>query len=359
MPHRFSQKRLTPRDILFGTYYYSGIGWLFNACCGRRRAIVSFHNVLDEVLVREFYLDENGLSTQVFEKQIQYLTDCWKVQPAAKIRDLDADGLFLTFDDGMRNNYTVVMPILEKYGITALFAVCPGLVGGDIPHIWQHHVYLILRQMVGNPILLPLDGYKWPVAVTMDNADQLEKMVSSWAIRQKVVDVYGLVQEICLRNHLPYVRDDYLPDMFHPLTWEMIADMRARGHLIISHTWSHRALRLLSKQEKEWEFKKSKVTLEEHLSEPVDIIAYPYGTGSTVDEDSIVTAREAGYRLGFLNVPYNLFGTQAMALGRVTLPARFFRPHLYASISGFTHRLIGLNISGSQFRKRCTSVDNE
>jgi peptidoglycan/xylan/chitin deacetylase (PgdA/CDA1 family) len=327
------------KKILLGTYYYSGIGVLFNVGLGRRRGIISFHNVLDEVLLKEPYLYRNAVSTQIFEKQIQYLTDHWTVQPAAKINDPDVEGLFITFDDGMQNNYTTVLPILERYGLTALFAVCPGLVVGKIPHIWQHHIYLILKQAVDEAVLLPMDGYVQPIAVTAHNIDPLVMAFSDWVDRKQLVNVYGAIQEICERNNLQYARLDYLPDMFHSMTWEMIADLCARGHVIASHTWSHRILRLLPMQEKKWELEISKATLETHLGRAVENIVYPYGTSQTVDGETLSLARRVGYRLGFLNVPFKLFEPAGMNIGRFGLPSSFFRPDLHATISGIKHLL--------------------
>ena len=325
------------RNILLGTFYYSGMGILFNVGLGRRRGIISFHNVLDEVLLKEPYLYHNAVSTQIFEKQIQYLADHWTVQPAAKINDHDVEGLFITFDDGMQNNYTTVLPISEKYGLTALFAVCPGLVVGEIPHIWQHHIYLILKQAVDEAVLLPMDGYDQPVAVTPHDIDPLVVAFSDWVDRQQVVNVYDVIQEICECNNLKYARHDYLPQMFHPMTWEMIADLCARGHVIASHTWSHRILRLLPMQEKIWELESSKAILEEYLSRAVENIVYPYGTGQTVDGETLSLARRVGYRQGFSNVPFKLFEPARMNIGRFGLPPRFFRPDLHATISGFKH----------------------
>ncbi len=108
MKHHLSKIQLVTRDILLGMYYYSGMGWLYSIFWGRKRAIISFHNVLDEEFMREPYLFENGVSAQIFEKQIQYLIKNWSVQPFEKIYDTGIEGLFLTFDDGLRNHYTMV-----------------------------------------------------------------------------------------------------------------------------------------------------------------------------------------------------------------------------------------------------------
>jgi peptidoglycan/xylan/chitin deacetylase (PgdA/CDA1 family) len=41
----------------------------------------------------------------------------------------------LTFDDGMADNHSVVLPLLREYGITATVYVITGLVGGDNPWV--------------------------------------------------------------------------------------------------------------------------------------------------------------------------------------------------------------------------------
>ena len=59
-------------------------------------------------------------------------------------------GIALTFDDGLRNNYTVAYPILARLGTPATFFVCPGLIDGG-RWLWNHEARERLRSLAPAP----------------------------------------------------------------------------------------------------------------------------------------------------------------------------------------------------------------
>lgn len=66
------------------------------------------------------------------ERQLRWIADRYEILPAAKLEQALAGGegrgptAFLTFDDGLASNATVAAPLLEQYGMTAIFAVIAG-----------------------------------------------------------------------------------------------------------------------------------------------------------------------------------------------------------------------------------------
>jgi peptidoglycan/xylan/chitin deacetylase (PgdA/CDA1 family) len=64
------------------------------------------------------------------------------------------------------------------------------------------------------------------------------------------------------------------------LDWEQLAELRANGVEIGSHSHTHRALDCLSSAEVRREVRLSKLTLEEGLQQEVSSFAYPYGYSS-------------------------------------------------------------------------------
>lgn len=56
------------------------------------------------------------------------------------------DDVVLTFDDGHRSNHSIVLPILEEFGMTAVFYVIAGLVDRDPDYMTQDQ----LRQLVAS-----------------------------------------------------------------------------------------------------------------------------------------------------------------------------------------------------------------
>ena len=321
-------------EALFTVTYATGISQLYRAAFGRHRGVISYHNALPGRMLAEKDVYDVNVDQEVFDRQMRYLSRRWKVLPAKRLGDCEPEGFFLSFDDGMCNAYTIVAPILERYGLTGLFAVCPGFVEGQIPHLWRDHVHLILRESVGSLLLMPMDDYAEPVEVSSENLGGIAQSFKAWVVANRVADVYAAVKEICARNGLDYRRYDYRPQRFHPMSWEMICDLKDRGHVIASHTWSHRILSLLSPQAKRLEMEKSKSCIEEHIRQDVRNLVYPYGEAAQVDAESMELARECGYERGFMNVPSVGGRIDGFDIPRFTLGSVSYRPHLYALISG-------------------------
>jgi peptidoglycan/xylan/chitin deacetylase (PgdA/CDA1 family) len=89
-----------------------------------------------------------------------------------------------------------------------------------------------------------------------------------------------------------------------PLSWSDVAEMRAAGMGIGSHTWSHRNLARLSPSDAETELRRSREVIEERVGEAVRAVAYPWGKlGRYVDDATFAAAARAGYELGVISLP--------------------------------------------------------
>jgi peptidoglycan/xylan/chitin deacetylase (PgdA/CDA1 family) len=80
---------------------------------------------------------ENSLDRDVFTRQMSLLAERFRVvrlcDLAAAMTDAGpANVAVVTFDDGIRDNHEVALPILERIGLKATFFVTTGFVGGRI-----------------------------------------------------------------------------------------------------------------------------------------------------------------------------------------------------------------------------------
>jgi peptidoglycan/xylan/chitin deacetylase (PgdA/CDA1 family) len=85
-------------------------------------------------------------SEEALDQQLNYVAAKFSVLSLSELierlragRPLPRFAVALTFDDGLRNNYTFAFPLLKKYGLPATFFVCPGLVESG-EWIWTHDV---------------------------------------------------------------------------------------------------------------------------------------------------------------------------------------------------------------------------
>jgi peptidoglycan/xylan/chitin deacetylase (PgdA/CDA1 family) len=89
-----------------------------------------------------------------------------------------------------------------------------------------------------------------------------------------------------------------------PLSWEHMREIRAAGITIGSHTYSHSNLIRLSRTEARDEFRMAKEILEDELSEPMDLVAYPFGKrGRHFNDETVQVAEEVGHRYAAAILP--------------------------------------------------------
>lgn len=325
------------RDSWLTASYYTGLSQLYNALAGRKRGIVSYHNVLPvrELLPYDTY--NVDVTAAVFDKRLAFLKKHFHVLPIQELENPNAQGIFLTVDDGMLNNYEILVPILEQHGLTALFAICPAMIDGNVPHIWRDHLFLLLQEAQGQDVFLPINQYQQPFKVTADsgNLNSLTRQLKKYVYEHQIADIYGLVREICEKNKWPYAQISHDPLRYQFMNWAQIQDLTKQGHRIASHTMTHRVLKFLSEDEKRFELVESKKRLESQLQLPIDMLVYPYGSMSEIDTATVSAAQEAGYKTGLMNVQTHSLSNPLLTQGRFAFPPIADVAHLHAIVSGY------------------------
>jgi peptidoglycan/xylan/chitin deacetylase (PgdA/CDA1 family) len=108
--------------------------------CRTRSVILGYHGVARSPLRHD--LSRLSLNPKRFRAQLELLMDAgFEFVTVAELARL-ADGgtpppgyAAISFDDGMRNNLTVALPILQEYGLHATIYVTIGYLGGVSPWI--------------------------------------------------------------------------------------------------------------------------------------------------------------------------------------------------------------------------------
>lgn len=291
------------KKFLYGSFY--NLGWS-KALASRRASagkfILTYHNVLPESEMTPHYTNNVDVTTATFEFQIKMLKKLFGIQPASKIYDSAQKGIFISFDDGMLNNIEIVEPILAKYGVTAMFGICSGLLDGTIEYLWRDYLYLMLKELKGKKILisdLPSCSGK---VVGKENLNHIAQAITEHIEKTGLMDdVYEYLFGIAKENQVT-IQHKYVPKLrYTPMGIPDIQNLKEKGHVIASHTHTHRKLSMLSDSELNGELDLSKNYLTENLGS-CDALVYPYGTIKEVDEKVGRFAEDNGYLLAFMNI---------------------------------------------------------
>lgn len=205
------------------------------------------------------------------ENQFIYLRQHFDIVPMAYLAtgSASANGktpVAITFDDGLKNNYVNVAPLLVKHAIPATFFVCPGLID-DGAWLWNHEARLRLMTLADGDLRSLFARY----GIAGDSVEDVIDWMKTQPIehRKRVEsDIRGISSAFT-----PSQAQHELCDI---MSWN---DVAALPDLVTvgSHTNSHPVLTTLGSADLIAEIADSKKRLETRLNRPVDYFCYPNG----------------------------------------------------------------------------------
>ncbi|HCK80571.1 MAG TPA: hypothetical protein DIC59_03785 [Candidatus Competibacteraceae bacterium] len=196
----------------------------------------------------------------------------------------------LTFDDGYRDNYQLLYPLLRQLAAPATIYVTTGFIDGEAP-AWWHGIEAVLQHHPTLDMSLADRHYSFSAATTTERdaafqqaCDLLRKAAP--AARAKALSQLEQIYQIDFRSI----------DRERMMTWDMIREMAASGLVEFgAHTVTHPALRDLPQAEARLEMTQSRQRLETQLERAIRHFAYPYGDAPAVDQAVTTLARDCGF----------------------------------------------------------------
>jgi peptidoglycan/xylan/chitin deacetylase (PgdA/CDA1 family) len=274
---------------------------------------------------------------------MELLTRWYNPVSAADIRDwalgrasLPKRPVFVTFDDGYRNNLIHAAPILERYGVPALISVTTGYVGSK-RLLWCEELRLRVLHWSKPKLPMPLsqpdiriaDGEKFELA------DRVRSMCKEMPFRAAIAYLDRLRE--C---PLPSPSDEEVEDLLAFLSWDEVRALSAKGFEIGSHTVEHVILSRCGAAELLVELRESKAAIERETGKDCFAIAYPNGGAKDFNALALSAVRAAGYKLGFTMAGRLNRGLEdPLALARVNVPGHV-REEVFSSRLSGLHSLV-------------------
>jgi peptidoglycan/xylan/chitin deacetylase (PgdA/CDA1 family) len=263
--------------------YTAGI----SALLAKRQAVIDiimFHGV-----------GSDDYPASLLEAQLQYLGKHFAVVSLDAIvkdigeqRDVRTHTVALTFDDGLRNQYLVAYPILQRLGLTATFFVCPGLIESS-QWLWNHEARERLRGLSGTQRMALCHEIHAPCSDTEGIIIWMKSLESG--------------QRKCIEEAIRALTPDFRPAaaqcaQYDVMTWEDLAALDPAVVTVGSHTVSHPILTTLTPTALLYEIQASRRWLEERLQRPVEHFCYPSG----VNDASVRSCVRQFYRSAVTSV---------------------------------------------------------
>jgi len=232
------------------------------------------------------------LHTEDFVKQLEYFGNEYGFLGIKEFQDslesgLPAEGIVLTFDDGFKDHYQYVLPLLQKFNLWGIFYIptSPFLTNKLIE---VHRIHMLIGKYGGIAIA---DATQEIVNKDMLSHEHIKEFHSETYNRQKNDNSTNYVKRL-LNYFIDYrYRENVinqLMSIFYPNENDLISDfymtetelknMHNVGNVLGSHTVNHPVMSKLSLKDQEKEIIESFDKIESIIGKPaIKTFCYPYG----------------------------------------------------------------------------------
>ncbi len=332
------------KRVVYPAMHYAG--WLGRCVPSNGCLVVNYHGVIPpSPYCRHPFLDENLVSSAALQEQLQFLKARYNVIEAETFRGWIGKGdalpprsVLVTCDDGLQNNLSDMLPILQREGVPCLFFVT-GESSGEYPGmVWYEELYHLLEDGEVSyrdvRIVFETDGpdlrddslhEKWWSCVM--SASRLNAHVRAEKI--------GLLRSKC-RSTAPKMSEG----RWMRLNVGELRQLAGSSRMSIgAHTMSHPVLSQCSEDEARREIDECKAELERVLGQAVWAFAYPFGNPATMGTREVDLARQAEFECAFVVGGRTVEPAQRFLLSRTHVTANMSLAEFEAHVSGFHTRL--------------------
>jgi peptidoglycan/xylan/chitin deacetylase (PgdA/CDA1 family) len=253
-----------------------------------------------------------GLTPFAFENQLQLLRETGTfIHPEELIKKADAildskeNFILVTFDDGLKEQFELAKPVLDKLEIPALFFVnSVNYIEKEVTLV--HKIHLLRSQIAPSDLLCIFaeSGEKSDFQLTTTQKEKAEQHYNyddSESAHLKYLLNFKLTasQLSILINKLfdkYFTESDAVKALY--MTEKQLITLAEKG-MLGSHTHNHLALALQEPAVIKKELSQTKEFLEQLTQTKIQCVSYPYGNKESCAAPVPEIAMKAGYVLGF------------------------------------------------------------
>ena len=250
-----------------------------------------------------------GVTPQGFKNQLQLLNNQGDFISAnellknkLEILNSNKNYILITFDDGLKEQFELALPILTDLNIPAIFfANSLNFKEKRVSLVHKNH---LLRSQISPDVLLKQIVNSFKIQITEEEKHRAEDI---YRYDEKTSAILKFIlnfklkfedQELALKELFFnfFDEDDILSKLY--MSENQIKNL-ARINALGSHTHSHFPIGMLSEDKINFELEYSKNYFEDLTQTIVDMVSYPYGTNEAATSTVAIIAKKVGYQIGF------------------------------------------------------------
>jgi peptidoglycan/xylan/chitin deacetylase (PgdA/CDA1 family) len=268
--------------------------WFYPLLVKRKSIDFFYHAVSDEAMEHARHLYP-VVPVKQFEGALDYLQDRYQFVPYSNIHanymgeaELPPRATHISFDDGFKECFTVVRPLLLERSIPGTFFLSTDWIDNQAM-FYRNKISLCVERLIVDPTSLTrLDAVTSGLSTVEAVIDWLKSLrLPDEDIINQACSILDVEWEQFLRENQPY------------LTIAQIQQMHAEGFTIGAHTKTHRKLMDLSEEEIEEEIVQSCRAIQEITSQEIVPFSFPHSAFG-IDRGLLLSIRVRNPLVGLL-----------------------------------------------------------
>ena len=271
-----------------------------------------------------------GISTNQFYEQIKFLLRKYRpishedILKSSQFDKFPENSFYLTFDDGTKDHYNKVLPIIKDFGLTASFFPIPQpLIDGVVPIIEKQRFlqyigfdnYSDFLDVFCSEVLKLVPKDKSSLFInSKENIERSSSYLNHLSYYSNEERFYRKIRDIYIEN---LIFEEIINDLFSKfysneisfidnfyMNFNDLKRLISEGMTIGAHTYSHCLLSRLSDEECKSEIVESIDILQQKLLFEIESFAYPNGVRTPASESTLKSSM-IKYSFGVGNLKAN------------------------------------------------------
>ncbi|MFN8528516.1 MAG: polysaccharide deacetylase family protein [Anaerolineae bacterium] len=215
---------------------------------------------------------------------------------------LPARAATLTFDDGLRDNFSHALAELQSRRMSAAFFVCPGLIeaGRTMPSV--DVAYLCSSAKDGEyPLAIELDGQPAPLQMNVSLTSPESRAITGKLLSRVLLKLPSRSHESAI-NQIRHTLNVHtpIPSIYQLATYEELQQMHDAGMVIGNHTMFHSTISADSLEQFGQDVALASQRLDGRFQYPMRIFCYPYGRPQDITPASTKVLHDQAFDIGLL-----------------------------------------------------------
>lgn len=251
-----------------------------------------------------------GVTPNGFKQQLKLLKNKYEsVTPSELLNHTNEilsskdNYFFITFDDGLKEQFELALPILDELSIPAVFfANSRNFEEKKMSTV--HKIHLLRSRITPSKLIEQIAKFGEAISLSENDAkhaqsvyiyDDKESAALKYLLNFKMD--FKIQEELIASVFNNYFDENQILEELY-MTENQVIEL-SKLNFLGSHTHNHFPIGLLDADGIQFELENSKKYFEDLTNAKIEMVAYPYGSPEACTEEVGDIASKIGYRLGF------------------------------------------------------------